>query len=101
MRQRRQQRITHRSAWLLLPPVRAVSGKGVRPELERSLFAQSNAGNRELCRASEGKVVDLSHPAKGRQCEAPHAGYDDKRRVCCFDQSGFYSKSFGAPKAAD
>lgn len=23
-----------------------------------------------------------------------------KRRVCCFDQSGFYSKSFGAPKAA-
>lgn len=24
-----------------------------------------------------------------------------KRRVCCFDQSGFYSKSFGAPKAAD
>ncbi|MGH8162111.1 MAG: YdeI/OmpD-associated family protein, partial [Gammaproteobacteria bacterium] len=24
-----------------------------------------------------------------------------KRRVCCFDPSGFYSKSFGAPKAAD
>jgi len=24
-----------------------------------------------------------------------------KRRVCCFDRSGFYSKSFGAPKAAD
>lgn len=23
-----------------------------------------------------------------------------KRRVCCFDRSGFYSKSFGAPKAA-
>jgi hypothetical protein len=22
-----------------------------------------------------------------------------KRRVCCFDRSGFYSKSFGAPKA--
>ena len=24
-----------------------------------------------------------------------------KRRVCCFDRSGFYSKSFGSPKAAD
>lgn len=24
-----------------------------------------------------------------------------KRRVCCFDRSGFYSKSFAAPKAAD
>lgn len=23
-----------------------------------------------------------------------------KRRVCCFDSSGFYSKAFGAPKAA-
>jgi hypothetical protein len=23
-----------------------------------------------------------------------------KRRVCCFDRSGFYSKSFSAPKAA-
>ncbi|HKP93043.1 MAG TPA: YdeI/OmpD-associated family protein [Chthoniobacterales bacterium] len=23
-----------------------------------------------------------------------------KRRVCCFDRSGFYSKAFGAPKAA-
>lgn len=24
-----------------------------------------------------------------------------KRRVCCFDRSGFYSKEFSAPKAAD
>lgn len=24
----------------------------------------------------------------------------DKRRVCCFDRSGFYSKSFSAPQAA-
>jgi hypothetical protein len=24
-----------------------------------------------------------------------------KKRVCCFDQSGFYSKSLGAPQAAD
>jgi hypothetical protein len=31
-------------------------------------------------------------------CEMLAAG---KRRVCCFDRSGFYSRSFGAPKAAD
>jgi hypothetical protein len=31
-------------------------------------------------------------------CEMLAAG---KRRVCCFDRSGFYSKNFGAPKAAD
>jgi hypothetical protein len=31
-------------------------------------------------------------------CEMLAAG---KRRVCCFDRSGFYSKSFGAPKPAD
>lgn len=24
-----------------------------------------------------------------------------KKRVCCFDQSGFYSKSFGAPQATE
>ena len=24
-----------------------------------------------------------------------------KRRVCCFDQSGFYSKAFSAPQSAD
>jgi hypothetical protein len=31
-------------------------------------------------------------------CEMLAAG---KRRVCCFDRSGFYGKNFGAPKAAD
>jgi hypothetical protein len=31
-------------------------------------------------------------------CEMLAAG---KRRVCCFDRSGFYSKNFGAPKAAE
>jgi hypothetical protein len=30
-------------------------------------------------------------------CEMLASG---KRRACCFDRSGFYSKSFGAPKAA-
>lgn len=31
-------------------------------------------------------------------CEMLASG---KRRACCFDRSGFYSKGFGAPKAAD
>jgi hypothetical protein len=31
-------------------------------------------------------------------CDMLAAG---KRRVCCFDRSGFYSRSLGAPKAAD
>jgi len=31
-------------------------------------------------------------------CEMLAAG---KRRVCCFDRSGFYSKGLGVPKAAD
>ena len=31
-------------------------------------------------------------------CEMLAAG---KRRVCCFDRSGFFSKTFGAPQAAD
>jgi uncharacterized protein YdeI (YjbR/CyaY-like superfamily) len=31
-------------------------------------------------------------------CDMLAAG---KRRVCCFDRSGFYSKGFGAPEAAD
>jgi hypothetical protein len=31
-------------------------------------------------------------------CEMLAAG---KRRVCCFDRSGIYSKGFGAPKAVD
>jgi len=31
-------------------------------------------------------------------CEMLAAG---KRRVCCFDRSGFYSRSFAAPEAAD
>jgi hypothetical protein len=30
-------------------------------------------------------------------CEMLNAG---KKRVCCFDSSGFYSKAFGAPEAA-
>lgn len=34
----------------------------------------------------------------GNACDMLASG---KRRVCCFDRSGFYSKTFSAPEAAD
>lgn len=34
----------------------------------------------------------------GDACDMLASG---KKRVCCFDPSGFYSKAFGAPQAAD
>lgn len=34
----------------------------------------------------------------GDACDMLASG---KRRVCCFDQSGYYSKAFGAPEAAE
>lgn len=34
----------------------------------------------------------------GDACDMLASG---KRRVCCFDPSGYYSKAFGAPEAAD
>lgn len=34
----------------------------------------------------------------GNACDMLASG---KRRVCCFDRSGFYSKEFSAPEAAD
>lgn len=34
----------------------------------------------------------------GDACDMLASG---KRRVCCFDQSGYYSKAFSAPKAAE
>jgi hypothetical protein len=48
--------------------------------------------------------IESAKQAKTRQsridsaCDMLAAG---KRRVCCFDPSGFYSKSLGAPKAAE
>ncbi|HET8790965.1 MAG TPA: YdeI/OmpD-associated family protein [Modicisalibacter sp.] len=48
--------------------------------------------------------IESAKQAKTRQrrvdnaCEMLASG---KRRVCCFDQSGYYSKSLSAPQAAD
>lgn len=48
--------------------------------------------------------IESAKQAKTRQrrvenaCEMLASG---KKRVCCFDQSGYYSKSLSAPKAAD
>ncbi len=48
--------------------------------------------------------IESAKQAKTRQrriengCDMLASG---KKRVCCFDQSGFYSKSLSAPKAAE
>lgn len=48
--------------------------------------------------------IESAKQAKTRQrrvdnaCDMLASG---KRRVCCFDQSGYYSKSLSAPQAAD
>jgi hypothetical protein len=57
-----------------------------------------------LAAAREARAVwsDITPAARARRirnaCAMLAAG---KRRVCCFDRSGFYSKSFSAPKAAE
>ena len=42
----------------------------------------------------------LLQPAKSAIVNACQMLAGGKRRVCCFDRSGYYSKSFGAPQAA-
>ncbi|MCX7514491.1 YdeI/OmpD-associated family protein [Frateuria sp. STR12] len=48
--------------------------------------------------------VESAKQAKTRQSRVDNACdmlASGKRRVCCFDQSGYYSKSFRAPEAAE
>lgn len=48
--------------------------------------------------------VESAKQAKTRQSRVESARdmlSSGKKRVCCFDQSGFYSKSLSAPQAAD
>ena len=46
---------------------------------------------------TSAKLAETRARRVGNACAMLAAG---KRRVCCFDRSGFYSKSFSAPKAA-
>jgi hypothetical protein len=48
-------------------------------------------------RITSAKQPETRAPRIKNACSMLAAG---KRRVCCFDRSGFYSKSLSAPKAA-
>ncbi len=45
---------------------------------------------------TSSKQAETRQRRVGNACQMLAGG---KRRVCCFDRSGYYSKSFGAPKA--
>lgn len=51
-----------------------------------------------ICWITSAKGAETRARRIGNACEMLAAG---KRRVCCFDRSGFYSKSLGAPQSAD
>jgi len=61
-------------------------------------------GTTTLARLDWIHWIESAKQAKTRKsridgaCDMLAAG---KKRVCCFDQSGYYSKSFSAPKAED
>ena len=61
-------------------------------DLRRALAAAPAARAAWSAKLAETRVRRIRNA-----CEMLAAG---KRRVCCFDRSGFYSRSLGAPKAA-
>lgn len=78
-------------------------------DLRRALAASPGAkagweGATTIARLDWIHWIESAKQAKTRKsrvesaCDMLSSG---KRRVCCFDQSGFYSKSFSAPQAAD
>lgn len=78
-------------------------------DLQQALAASPAAktvweGTTTIARLDWIHWIESAKQAKTRQrrvdnaCEMLASG---KRRVCCFDQSGYYSKSLSAPQAAD
>lgn len=78
-------------------------------DLEKSLAQSPKAkemwdDTTTLARVDWVHWIESAKQAKTRKsridsaCDMLSSG---KRRVCCFDQSGFYSKSLSAPKAAE
>lgn len=76
-----------RKALAATPEARAV-WSDITPIARRDWIAWITSAKRSETRARRVQSA----------CEMLAAG---KRRVCCFDRSGFYSGGFGAPKAAD
>jgi hypothetical protein len=76
-----------RKALVAAPKARAL-WSGITPVARRDWIHWITSAKRPETRA---RRIDNA-------CDMLAAG---KRRVCCFDRSGFYSKSLGAPEAAD
>src|SRR5213075_2927953 len=85
----------------------------LEPDGQKSHWLRVNRKMRETAGADAGDVVTLEIVPSGKEPEARvpadlRKALDNacamlaagKRRVCCFDRSGFYSKSFRSPKAA-
>ena len=82
---------------------------GVPPDLRKALAAAPKAralwseitpiARRDWIQwITSAKRADTRARRVGNACDMLAAG---KRRVCCFDRSGFYGKGLGAPEAAD
>ena len=92
-----------------MSPVEAEPEPLLPDDLRKALAASpaALAGWREtttIARIDWIHWLDSAKQARTREsrvqsaCEMLSSG---KKRVCCFDQSGFYSKSLSAPRAAD
>lgn len=66
----------------------------------RALWSEITAAARRdwISWITSAKQPETRARRVGNACQMLAAG---KRRVCCFDRSGFYSKSLSAPQAAD
>lgn len=94
---------------VVVAPVKQEPEPELPDDLRDALRASPNAGTgwnetTTLARVDWIHWIESAKQAKTRQsridsaCDMLASG---KRRVCCFDPSGFYSKSLGAPEAAE
>ena len=94
---------------LEIMPSRAVPESRVPADLRKALAAapKARAVWTDITPIARRDWIHWITSAKQRETRARRIGNacqmlaGGKRRVCCFDRSGFYSKSLGAPKARD
>ena len=78
-------------------------------DLQEALAASSDAkatwdGTTTIARVDWIHWIESAKQAKTRKSRVDNASEmlaSGKKRVCCFDQSGFYSKSLSAPQVGD
>lgn len=94
---------------LEIVPVEKEPEPRVPADLERALAASPKArkvweNTTTIARLDWIHWIESSKQSKTRKQRIDDASEmlaSGKRRVCCFDPSGFYSKSFSAPEATD